>query len=157
MVKVQGGPLVFADGAGGGRGPGVLPVETIAASTYSQVAADNLKFKRTTSTSTVTVTIEANVNAANDEITQQGGDGQIALQAGAGMTLTTSGTLVSGGPGAVVRGEPAGLLPDLQLPRTTELLRLPGKRRDQDQHGRPRVRGLLWRGRHREGRLQPEL
>jgi Phage tail repeat like len=49
------------------------------------------------------VTIEANVNAANDEITfQQGGAGAISFLAGAGMTLSTSRTLVSGGPGAVV-------------------------------------------------------
>ena len=51
----------------------------------------------------VTITIAANINAAEDEITfQQGGAGQITFAAGAGLTLTTSGTLASGGQGAVV-------------------------------------------------------
>ena len=44
-------------------------IETIAGTTYTQVAADHKKWKRTTNGSAVTITIDASVNAAGDEIT----------------------------------------------------------------------------------------
>jgi DnaB-like helicase C terminal domain len=67
-------------------------VETIAGTTYTQIAADATKWKRTTNASAVTITIDANVNAAGNEITfSQGGAGQITFVAGAGLTLSSRG------------------------------------------------------------------
>ena len=67
-------------------------IEEIAGTTYTQVAADHKKWKRTINASAVTITIDASVNAAGDEITfSQGGAGQITFVAGAGMTLNARG------------------------------------------------------------------
>ncbi len=75
--------VTYDDGAGtltiAATGGGAA-IETIAGTTYTQVAADATKWKRTTNASAVTITIDANVNAAGDEITfSQGGAGQITF------------------------------------------------------------------------------
>ncbi len=67
-------------------------IEEIAGTTYTQVAADHKKWKRTTNGSAVTITIDASINAAGDEITfEQAGAGTITFAAGAGMTLNSRG------------------------------------------------------------------
>lgn len=72
-------------------------VENITGTAYTQVAGDAGKWKKTTNASAVEIAIEANVNAANDEITfSQGGAGVITfVEASSAMTLNSRGAAFS--------------------------------------------------------------
>ena len=86
-------------------GIGPSPIEEVAGTAYTAVAADAGKWKRTTDASAVAITIDADEHAAEDEIIfEQAGAGTVTFSAGAGMTLNSrGGLLASAGQFAVCR------------------------------------------------------
>jgi hypothetical protein len=79
--------------------------ESITGTSYTLVAGDQRKYKRTINAAAVSLTIDGGVLSANDEvIVEQGAAGQVTIIQGSGMTLQSlSGNLVSAGQYGVIR------------------------------------------------------
>lgn len=84
---------------------GYFSVESISGTTYTLVAGDQRKWKRTTNGAAVSVTIDTGILSANDEVViGQDGAGQVTIIQGGGMTLQSlGGNLASAGQYGVIR------------------------------------------------------
>lgn len=71
--------------------PQFAPIATIQTTSYTLTATDAGEYIRVVTTSATTITVPANVFSANDEIIiEQGGTGQVTIEAGAGAYVLTS-------------------------------------------------------------------
>ena len=72
------------------------PIKTETGTTYTFLAADRNKWVRLNNAGSITATVNAATHTAGDEITvEQTGAGVFTLTAGAGMTLSSSGSLLA--------------------------------------------------------------